>query len=155
MQQPPAKGGSKLLYILLGCFGCAVLSVIGVFVVIGLGVAAVVKQTEPQRLDAKAFLSQAGSGDIDGAHAHFADALKAKKPKEALKAEVEKFPDLFTVTDSTFNNVSVVNDITMIKGTVTSKNGKNYGALFRYKEEGGKPKIVEYILRDGPIADNE
>jgi hypothetical protein len=157
-QEPPQQGSSKLIYVFLGCVGCLGVMALGVALLIGagiFGVTAIMKAAEPAKADARKFLSEAAAGDVDAAHAHFSEALKKKKPKEALKADVEQSPDLFNAADSTFNHVSIVNGITSIKGSVTSKGGKVYSALFRYADEGKKPVMVEFILRDGPIADDE
>ena len=155
-QQPaPAKGGSKLIWVILGCFGCAGVAALLFFGVLGAGIFGIVKAAEPYKVDARQFLSQAGSGDVDGAYGHFSEPLKQKISKADLKAMVEANPDLFQVTDSTFNNVSFVNSVCKISGTVTGKSGKTHHALFRYVTENNAHKMVEFSLRDTPHGEGD
>ncbi len=150
MQQQPAKGGSKLIWLVLGCFGCAGIAAVLFFGVIGAGVYGAVKLTEPARLDAKQFLQEAGSGNVDAAYEHFSDELKKIKDKASFKAEVEGNKQLFDVADSTFNNSRMENDQYWIRGTVKGKDGKTYGAKFHYVKRGDALKLLGYGLREAP-----
>lgn len=154
-QQPPAKGGSKLMWVILGCLGCAGISVVGVFALGGLGVYGIMQMAEPQRVDARQFLAQAAAGDIDGAYAHFSDELKLVRDKAAFKAEVEGNKELFDAKDSTFNFVKIENGVTQITGSITGKNGKVYGARFRYIAQNGGLRMIKYQISPTPIGEHD
>jgi hypothetical protein len=152
---PTQATSSKAKWAIAGCCGCLLLAAL-LFLALGGGAFFVAwKATEPAKAEARAFLEKAGAGDVEGAHRHFSEPLKAELDLPKFKAMVEANPDLFKAADTTFTSFSYRNAVVNLRGTVTSKTGKVRNCLFRLVREGETWRLFEFRITDDPIPGSE
>ncbi len=129
---PAKKGKGPVFWILTGCCGCLVLSVLGVFLVGGTAFIAtrgVVDAVHAQLAEIKA-------GKMDAAYGRMTEGYQKAHTQADFAAFVERHPSLKENTDSTFSTRNVENNKGHLEGVLTG---------------GGKTEAVKYdLVKQGP-----
>ncbi|HEV8631585.1 MAG TPA: hypothetical protein VGV61_14805 [Thermoanaerobaculia bacterium] len=146
---PPALPPSMLPnWLRVAGLGCGAVLLLGS--VVGTVVYAVVHlATAGPDATIKAFLTAAGNGDYDAAHAYFAEPLKQVQPLATFRSVAAANRNLFQVQDTTFNNRSVDLTGAELSGTVTLTGGTQLPATFKLVRENGQWRLISYQIGSG------
>ncbi len=93
-------------------------------------------------------LRQIKGGDLDGAYAGLAPALRAEMSREEFEALLDRHPGLKNNADATFWSRSVVNDRATLNGVLTPEGGKPERVTIELRKEGGSWKISQIKFED-------
>jgi hypothetical protein len=130
--------------VLTGCCGCLVLVLLfaaalgGGLFLFTQGASDAVRTT----------LRQIKGGDLDGAYAGLAPALRAEMSREEFEALLERHPGLKNNADATFWSRSVVNDRATLNGVLTPDGGKPERVTIELRKDGGTWKISRIQFED-------
>jgi hypothetical protein len=146
MAHPPApakKGKGPVFWVVMGCCGCLLLSMLGFGAIVGGAFFMSSGAVEAVR----AQLSDIKAGNLDAAYARTTASYQATHSAAAFAAFVERHPGLKGNTDSTFTNRKVENNTATISGSLTHAAGTESVSYTLVKE--GQEWKISGIVVDG------
>ena len=143
---PVKSKGGWLKWALGGC-GCLLFLAAVAILLISFFTKGILTATAEPEKAVKEFLAAAGAQNYEAAYDYFSDPLKQSQSFEDFQSMVQGNPELFQVTDTTFNSRSI--DLTegaKLSGTVTLQNGNEMPASFHLIKEGERWKLISYNI---------
>jgi FHA domain-containing protein/uncharacterized protein DUF4864 len=134
---PAKKGRGPLFWILTGCCGCLLLSLI-LAAVLGGGAFYMTKGAADA---AHAVIQDVKAGQIDKAYEGLSQSYRAEMSLQDFERMIASHPGLQNNTDATFMSRSVKNDVATISGVLVSSAGPPEPVTFTLVKEGGGWKV--------------
>jgi hypothetical protein len=136
-----ALSNKKIILILVGV-GFLLILVVGGF--IG-GIFWIVWEatSEPVRVT-REHLAATTREDYEAAYGYLSPALQAELPFEAFTELARNNPQVYKVSDTTFSNRNINNDVCTLLGSVTSVDGGKTSLRVVLVSEGGQWRIREF-----------
>lgn len=94
----------------------------------------------------KQHLEALRSGNIEQAYSYVATGAQNTLTLETFRALVKNTPPLLQYKDSSFNEISIINNTGSVKGSVTGTDGSRVAAEYQMIEENGQWKITNIFI---------
>jgi hypothetical protein len=144
MAAPPApkKGKGPMVWVLAGCCGCLLLTLVGFLGIFGMAFIG----TQPAAKAVQEMLADAKGGRLDAAYQRFSAGYHGRVSQGQFAAIVAQHAVLGQNADASFMKRSVENDVATLEGTLVAADKTQVPAVFRLVKEGGAWKIDEMRL---------
>jgi hypothetical protein len=137
---PPERRDRTLIGVLLT--GCGCLTVIGILLVIGAG-----KFFSTIRGPVRIVRSQLEAiniGRYQLAYSYFSSQYQKEHSLNDFRNDVKEYPNLFSIRKMDLNQTSIVNDRSIVAGTIVGKDGSIIPVRYDLVKEKGQWRIQSY-----------